>query len=68
MSYNYARVPFSQPYPKIVGLDPKLNFPAENLVKGHPLHLLNESFKMTEFRSLELAFWKASSHSTKGSS
>ncbi len=42
MSYNYARVRFYQPFPKIVGLGPKLKFPAENLVKGHPMPLLND--------------------------
>ncbi len=42
MSYNYARVPFYQPYPRIVGLYPKLNFPAENLVKEHPMPLLTD--------------------------
>ncbi len=36
MSYNYALFPVSQPYRKMIGLDPNFNFPAENLVKGHP--------------------------------
>ena len=42
MSYEYALVPLSQPYTKIVGPGPNLNFPAENIVKGHPLGLLND--------------------------